>query len=282
MDHEEAVPNTASMIKPLRKTGIVVPCYNEAHRLNRNAFVNALNDQPDLFFLFIDDGSSDSTMERLESIRREKSERVGILGLKENSGKAEAVRRGILELVDMSFEYVGYWDADLATPLDEIREFSHLLDTTENSIIIGSRVKLLGRNISRNPARHYFGRVFATFASLLLRIGVYDTQCGAKMFKNSPLLRKVFAIPFKVNWTFDVEMLARFQVLSGETPLKVCSEWYEYPLKTWIDVEGSKVRSVDFLVSAFEFCKLFSYLYTPARINYKNQLEFGETPGLSP
>lgn len=252
----------------MRKTGVVIPCYNEAKRLDTKAFLAALAAEPNLTFLFVDDGSSDGTFQLLNSIKAQNQNQVDILRLERNSGKAEAVRRGMLQLIDGEYENVGYWDADLATPLETIAEFCQLLDSTDKTMVIGSRVRLLGRSVERNALRHYVGRIFATCASLLLQVVVYDTQCGAKMFKNSAALRQVFGKPFKVNWTFDVEMFARFPLVSGVTPAQISAQWDEYPLKKWIDVKGSKVKVKDFFIGGLEFCTLFAHLYTPARKNY--------------
>lgn len=256
----------------MRKTGVVIPCYNEAKRLDTKAFLVALESQPELSFLFVDDGSKDGTLKILIDLQEQNPAQIDILCLERNSGKAEAVRRGMLKLIDGEYENVGYWDADLATPLETIAEFCQLLDSTDMTLVIGSRVRLLGRSVERNALRHYVGRIFATCASLLLQVVVYDTQCGAKMFKNSAALRKVFGKPFKVNWTFDVEMLARFPLLSGETPAQISTRWYEYPLKEWIDVKGSKVKLKDFFIGGIEFCTLFGYLHTPARKRYEKYL----------
>lgn len=254
------------------KTGIVIPCYNEAKRLDSHAFLSTLNNEPNLSFLFVDDGSTDNTCQILESLKDLNPAQIDILALEKNSGKAEAVRRGMQKIIETGNNYVGYWDADLATPLEVIGNFCELLDSDETSLVIGSRVKLLGRHIERNPLRHYVGRIFATCASLLLGIGVYDTQCGAKIFKNSTLLKKVFGKPFKVNWTFDVEMLARLSLLQDTTPSKISAYWYEYPLEKWVDVKGSKISLKDYLIGAFEFCTLFIYLNTPARKQYEKYL----------
>lgn len=256
----------------MRKTAIVVPCYNEAKRLKSNPIITALDKEPNLSFLFVDDGSTDETADILKSIKVRKSAQVDILCLEKNCGKAEAVRRGMLKVIEGPFENVGYWDADLATPLEAIGEFSSLLDSTDVTIVLGSRVRLLGRNVERNALRHYVGRIFATCASMLLQIVVYDTQCGAKIFKNSSSLRTVFGKPFKVNWTFDVEMLARFPIVLRDTPAKVSSHWYEYPLKEWIDVKGSKVKLMDYIIGGLEFCILFKYLRTPVRKWYEKYL----------
>ncbi len=256
----------------MRKTGIVVPCYNEAKRINPDLFLVALEMEPNLSFLFVDDGSTDDTFSILEAIREKNPAQVDILQLEYNRGKAEAVRLGMLKAIDGLFDNVGYWDADLATPLEVISDYCNLLDSSDVTVVLGSRVRLLGRSIQRNPLRHYVGRIFATCASLLIDIVVYDTQCGAKIFKNVEPLRKVFWKPFKVNWTFDVELLARFSVITGYTPSQVCSNWYEYPLNEWTDVKGSKVKFKDYIIAVLEFCVLFVCLRTPDRKRYKSYL----------
>ncbi|MEI6207918.1 MAG: glycosyltransferase [Desulfuromonadales bacterium] len=256
----------------MRKTRLIVPCYNEALRLNRKAFLSALENSPDLYFLFVNDGSTDETSVLLSSMQEMNPLQIEILTMGNNSGKAEAVRRGMMMSLDGAFDDVGYWDADLATPLAEIEGFSRLLDSAAVEMVIGSRVRLLGRRIERKALKHYLGRVFATCASMLLEISVYDTQCGAKIFKNSKALRQVFGMPFKVNWTFDVEMLARFAIVRKVSPLEISSRWVEIPLVEWIDVIGSKVTLMDYIKGGFEFCTLLYYLHTPARSGYARYL----------
>lgn len=252
---------------------IVVPCYNEAARLKPEIFLEALKTQPGLSFIFVNDGSSDNTLDCLHELREKEPARLFVLHLERNSGKAEAVRRGMLQALDDSCDYLGYWDADLATPLDAIPEFRSILDRGGVDVVIGSRVCLLGRNIQRKPWRHYLGRVFATCAAaVLLRIKVYDTQCGAKMFKNAPILRQVFATPFKVNWTFDVEIIARLLLQQDLSPEQVSSRWVEHPLLEWTDVKGSKVGMKDYLHGAMEVLTLFLYLRTPLRGSYLRHL----------
>ncbi|KAB0666520.1 glycosyltransferase [Oryzomonas japonica] len=256
----------------MRKTRIIVPCYNEAMRLNPKAFLDALDNNSDLSFLFVNDGSTDSTRQILTSLKDKNPAQVEIVNLEKNSGKAEAVRQGMLTSLLGAFDYIGYWDADLATPLDVIGDFSRLLEASGAEIVIGSRVRLLGRRIERNVLRHYFGRVFATCASILLNINIYDTQCGAKIFRNNEALRHVFGKPFKVAWTFDVEMLARFPIVMNVSPPEASSRWVEFPLLQWVDVKGSKLKWRDFFTGALEFCTLFYYLRTPACKTYEKYL----------
>ncbi|NQU22424.1 MAG: glycosyltransferase [Candidatus Nealsonbacteria bacterium] len=238
---------------------VVIPCYNEADRLPVDAFAGFNARGHSVRFLMVDDGSTDATQSVLQSLHRRDPQRFSVLRLPQNSGKAEAVRRGILSAMAEPVETVGFWDADLATPLEAIPEF---LDTMQQNpqlqLVIGARVKLLGRHVERRPLRHYLGRVFATAASLALRLPVYDTQCGAKMFRVTQQTRRLFATPFCTNWIFDVELLARLVRLRKAAGLASPEQCvYELPLTQWRDVAGSKVRPRDFVKSFFELLRIY-------------------------
>lgn len=233
----------------LRATAIVVPCYDEAARLDPDAFAAACRDHDGLHFVFVDDGSRDATRAVLEKLAARDPERLAVLALPENRGKAEAVRAGMREAFARGFEYVGWWDADLATPLDEIPRFAAVLDERPGvELVFGARVQMLGRAIERSTLRHYVGRVFATVASRSLGLPVYDTQCGAKLLRATPAVRALFEAPFESGWVFDVELLARLvrqRRDAGGPP--AADVVYELPLRAWRDVPGSKVRPWDFV-----------------------------------
>lgn len=227
---------------------IVVPCYNEELRLPVEQFQRFLSESP-VSFVFVDDGSRDKTLERLENLRKGHEDRVFVLALPENRGKAEAVRKGLNFALDRNAQYAGYWDADLATPLDAITEFMAVFAARPDlEMVFGARVKLLGRKVHRKTSRHYLGRVFATAVSVILRLPIYDTQCGAKIFRVGPGTRELVAEPFGSRWVFDVELLARYirRLGSAETAAR---RIYEYPLHAWEDVGGSKVKAYDFIAA---------------------------------
>jgi glycosyltransferase involved in cell wall biosynthesis len=230
---------------------LVVPCYVEAERLSPAAFLDVLPTRSWLTFLFVDDGSHDATAQVLEGMTAARPGQVRMLRLDVNSGKAEAVRRGILESASDAPEYVGFWDADLSTPMEAIDDFVALVRSRPDvDLVLGSRVNLMGRDIRRSPARHYLSRVFATAASEALDLPVYDTQCGAKLFRASPEVLGLFAEPFRSRWVFDVEILERYLALpvrDGGPPRP--ARIYELPLLAWHEVAGSKLRVWDFLWS---------------------------------
>jgi glycosyltransferase involved in cell wall biosynthesis len=245
---------------------IVIPCYNEAKRLDRAAFERFAAEAPEISFVFVDDGSVDDTKRILEELTARLSGRASVVALEENSGKAEAVRRGVKRALEQQPSYVGYWDADLATPLDAIQKFSDLLDThPQLQMIMGARVQLLGRHIERSALRHYAGRLAATAISTVLGLRVYDTQCGAKLFRLDAA-RELFGEPFRTRWIFDAEIIARLIArLAAQSGPAARDVVYELPLHTWTDVRGSKVGPRDYLRAAVDLLRIYNHYVRPSR-----------------
>ena len=238
----------------MSEVAVAVPCYNEADRLNCDVFIDFVRRHRDVSFVFVNDGSTDSTGQLLRTMNESEDNNIRVITFEKNYGKAEAVRKGILTAIATGATYVGYWDADLATPLDAIVEFVEELKRKSGLLLVmGARVQLLGRTILRNQYRHYLGRIFATFASVVLRMPVYDTQCGAKLFATSEPVASAFRDPFISRWVFDVEILARLVRKNSIDPhLAIC----EYPLMEWRDVEGSKVRLKDFWIALWDLARI--------------------------
>ncbi|MBC8644135.1 hypothetical protein H9W95_09105 [Flavobacterium lindanitolerans] len=118
---------------------------------------------------------------------------------------------------------------------------------------MGSRVKLLGNEVVRSQARHYFGRIFATIISkLILRVPVYDTQCGAKIIKGD-IAKKLFDKPFLTRWIFDVEMLLRYKMSYSDSLATV----KEFPLEIWIEKGNTSIKLKEFLIFPFQILKIY-------------------------
>lgn len=237
---------------------VIVPCYNEEHRFPVETFLSFAKQERDFNFLLVDDGSRDQTAAVLNKMSAAMPDRFRVLVLGNNGGKAEAVRKGVLEALKSSPHFFAYWDADLATPLDMLPVFLRTLnERLEVEIVLGSRVKLLGWDIQRQPVRHYLGRVFATFASAVLSLRVYDTQCGAKMFRVTDFITGIWQDPFISRWIFDVELLARYLNARGLGTKDAETHIYEQPLPRWVDVQGSKVKPADFLKAFAELVGIY-------------------------
>ena len=237
---------------------VVVPCFNEEKRLPVEAFRSFVAAHEGVRFLFVDDGSRDGTLALLQRLVAELGDsRAGVLALPHNSGKGEAVRQGMKHAADQGAELIAFWDADLATPLAEVDRFvARFEERPELLLVMGSRVKLLGRDVQRRAVRHYLGRVAATAISILLDLAVYDTQCGAKMFRNGPVLRSMLEDPFVSRWLFDVELLARLRREASTAEIRVEDVVVELPLMIWRDVAGSNVKSSDFARAAADLYRI--------------------------
>lgn len=213
---------------------LVVPCYNERTRLAVDQ-IGELTEDRRVSLVLVDDGSTDGTLELLRSIERSNS-RVAVLALARNGGKGEAVRAGLVSASANDPDWVGYVDADMAAPASEVLRLIDLATKTAGvDVVLASRVALLGRDVQRSAFRHYTGRLFATFASLVLAKPVYDTQCGAKLFRRTDALDESIASPFRSRWAFDVELLGRLEQAGVEA-----SRFWEEPLLVWHDVSGSR------------------------------------------
>lgn len=238
---------------------LVVPCYNEAARLNGDAVLKLLDDA-DVRLLLVDDGSTDPTKNRLDELAARAPDRVDVLALGENRGKGEAVRVGMARGLRDGARAVGFLDADLSTPPREMLRVLHALDDERIDVALGSRVQLLGRHVERRASRHYVGRVFGTAASLLLDAPIYDTQCGAKAFRKTPTLEAALRAPFVSRWAFDVELLGRLRFgFDGAPPLPL-SSFLEVPLLEWRDVKGSHLNAAAMLHAAADLAKIAARL----------------------
>ena len=235
--------------------GIVVPCFNEEFRINIEDWIQTINAlRNDCVWTFVDDGSKDRTFEILGELS---GPNVKILRLPKNLGKGEAVRAGLNFCIsDDNFDIsqIGYLDAAGAFAISDIIQLTQYAVTkidiaSEFTTLIGSRVKLAGRSIKRNFARHVLGRIITTYVCFGWENAPYDTQSGFKLFRNSTDFQKVIAKKFETKWFFDIEILVRLEAFPN-------SLVWEYPLLFWHDVSNSNIGSKQLISISKEILKI--------------------------
>jgi len=235
------------------KINIIIPCFNEASRLPIEQILSFLDQNPDTNICLVNDGSDDATGKVIDDAASKCPGQIKTLHLNKNSGKAEAIRQGMLqEASNKDFEWFAYWDADLATPLEEINRLVNYADESVKFLMC-SRVKRLGALIDRHPIRHVLGRLMATLISYVLKLPVYDTQCGAKLIRSEEI-EILFSDEFMTKWLFDVELIARLQKeYPHDSPHK---DFLEVPVRQWKDIAGSKLKFKHMLISLVDIVRI--------------------------
>ena len=209
---------------------VLIPSLNEAHRLPQTLMrtIQYLEAQPySSSIVVIDNGSVDQTS---DLVARRWSDRVPVrLTGCAQRGKGAAVRRGILT---SRAQFVGYMDADLATPIETLDVVVPLLE--KFPVVVGSRRIGGAALVKRQPVhRAMSGAVFRVMANRIVP-GLTDSQCGFKFFTGD-LVRMVARQLHIDGFAFDVELLKA--ILEIGIPIK------EIPV-AWSDKAGSSLRAV--------------------------------------
>jgi len=273
------------LLRKVESCAVVIPCFNEAERLNVDTFAEYVCDNDEIELVFVDDGSSDSTLESAQAVSERAGSSVSVLRLEENCGKAEAVRQGMLWAARRRFAAIAFWDADLATPLETIPDFVEVLNRHSNvEVVWGTRLPLMGHTIDRDAIRRQTGKLFSASSAAAVGVGIRDALCGAKMFRTGPMLDAILARPFSSRWIFDVEILARLDVLLKATGgLSVQETLYEFPVDAWYEIAGSRLRMTDFLRATVELTDLcLRYRVFPGKVKERLLLDHQQSGNVIP
>lgn len=210
---------------------MVIPTFNESDKIQDtlNNLCEYFDNQNYTYEIIVsDDGSPDNTVHVVKNFS-EKHNNIEVISYLNNQGKGQAVRKGILEARG---KYVMYLDADNSTPINEIEKLWPYTDT--NQVIFGSRHHPTGKvHIPQAKHRIILSRLSNLIIRVLLLPGVYDTQCGFKLFKTD-VAKQVFSKSKLKRWGFDFEILAIARLLKYKIK-EVGVEWYNDP--------DSKVRA---------------------------------------
>ena len=210
---------------------VVIPAYNEEQRISETLtkLRKFLDEQSYAYeVLVINDGSTDTTNAIVDNTARVWPQ-LKLLSNSANRGKGAVVRQGILSAQG---QYILFSDADNATPINQVDKL--LQDIGKYPVVIGSRY-CPGANIVVPQAwyRIWLSRLSNRLIRLILLPGIYDTQCGFKLFQNQPA-KEIFSRVTINRFGFDFEALA-------------IAHYLKYSFKEvgidWSNDSASKVRA---------------------------------------
>jgi dolichyl-phosphate beta-glucosyltransferase len=232
---------------------IVIPSYNEMNNLQRGvlndvyAFLKKQTYSWEL--LLSDDGSTDGTLEHLQTFAKSKS---GVIVLANaHAGKGPTVQAGMLAAQ-------GQWrlftDFDQSTPLAEVDK---LLAWGKKgyAVVVGSREGQGSHREDEPWYRHIMGRGFNLLVQILAVKGINDTQCGFKLFADTaatPIFEHLFVYGRRktrqdaFTGAFDVEALYLAQKWSlkiKEVPI----QWQHYETNRVSPVKDSIRMLIDII-----------------------------------
>jgi dolichyl-phosphate beta-glucosyltransferase len=196
-----------SNLVPFVDLSIVVPAFNEEHRLPPTLarLAEFLAAQPMRWeIVVVDDGSRDATCEVVERAMAT-IPNLRLVRQSPNRGKGAAVRLGMLaargQIRVMS-------DADGSMSPDQLPRLLAPIQACTAEISIGSRYAPGGRASVKQPRyRVLWSRLANTLVQRSLVPGVLDTQCGFKAF-TAEAARELFRLGRIDGWAFDLEILA--------------------------------------------------------------------------
>jgi len=218
---------------------LVIPCFNEAHRIVESEVLRCVKTL-ECTVLLVNDGSRDQTLNVIEAIAAIQPDSIRVHHLAKNVGKGEAVRSGVQLAIEMGASEAGFCDADFSVDaVDLLRLFNHLDSSPRLDAVIGSRMAISGSTIERSFLRHISGRVFASLVAFILKQRIYDTQCGAKVFRINDVVKATFSEKFISRWAFDVEIIGRIHRNKKNQTDSISIA--ELPLQRWIAQPGSKL-----------------------------------------
>lgn len=230
---------------------IILPVYNEAARIGSTiesitGYLEKKSFQAEVIFVL--NNCIDNSRSIIESAMMQDNHikliDLGIIADHQGNTKGLAVAAGMRSAVG---DYHVFTDADLATPLFEIDRLLEIA-VSGTDVVIGSR-RAPGAVIDHSQIwyRVLLGRIGNALIRLMVLPGIYDTQCGCKLFtrvSSSAIFNKTTI----AGWGFDIEVLALARQLSLSIK-EIGVHWH--------DVPNSKIRPSAYSHTLRELISIF-------------------------
>lgn len=233
------------------KLSVVIPAYNEEHRIAKtleavDGFLK--NQRFDYEILVVNDGSKDRTAAVVKNLEA-RIKNARLIDNKENHGKGWVVKQGMLAATGNIRLFM---DADNSTTVDQVMPMLPYFEQGED-IVLGSR-RIRGSVIAiHQPGfRDFLGGIFRTIVHTFVPLGVTDSQCGFKAF-SAAATRAIFPKQRIFRWAFDVEILAIAK--------KLKFKFKEVPVR-WVNDAESHVKFMGMVNMLFEVLLIRWYLWT--------------------
>jgi dolichyl-phosphate beta-glucosyltransferase len=233
---------------PPPELSIVIPAYNEAHKIARDieAASRFLVDQGLTGEIIVsDDGSGDDTAGTARACTVPAPVTLTVLGQKTNRGKGAAVRAGMLA---SKGRYAMFADSGVCIPYEQAMRGLELLRSGQCAIAHASRKRADSVIVNPQPLhRRMFSRAFRLAADLYLGLPyrLTDTQCGFKMYRGD-VARSLYGQCETEGFLFDLEIIIR----AGKAGLRVA----EFPV-TWSCDPDTRLRTGRTIVRTIEELK---------------------------
>lgn len=189
---------------------VVIPTYNNAGTI-ASVIADVKRYAEDI--LVVNDGSTDSTQQILESI-----EGIRIHHYAKNRGKGHALKCGLKEAYALGFRYAITIDSDGQHYADDMPRFVERIAEKPDSLLIGAR-NLTAENM---PSKNTFANRFSNFwYRVETGIRLTDTQSGYRLYPLAKL-QKMWLITSRYEYEVEIIVRAAWRGIHVENiPIKV-------------------------------------------------------------
>lgn len=237
--------------KKSKMIDIIVPCYNEGRNIDIffddvQAVVSGIEGY-EFSYIFVDDGSEDSSFDKIKEIAAE-NDCVHYISFSRNFGKEAAMYAGLKAANDRASDFAVIIDADLQHPPKLIEDMIRKIEETGCDSCAARRVTRKGEPRIRSVFARAFYKIMNRYSDIEIIDGAVDFRLmNRKMIKaivsmpeNQRFSKGIFAwVGFHTEW-IEFENVER---ISGESKWSMWS-LTKYAIAGFIDFAASPLKAI--------------------------------------